>query len=173
MRKQDFLFVLARFIHLLNFEGRKDSQTIFSYALRYRPLGSTSDDTPMLSYVINERPEILIELCQGYSHRESALPCGTVLREILKHEAVTAIILYDQLKGDEQVATFDTLDMQTRQTGQGIFWQFFKYLDGGAFEVTADAFTTFRVSLSPLQKLRVNVPNRISSQNTSLLLPNT
>jgi len=31
-------------------------------------------------------------------------------------------------------------------TGNGVFWKFFGWIDKGAFEVSADAFNTFRVS---------------------------
>jgi len=151
MKTNDFLFTLARSIHLLPFEARKDSQAIFSYALRFRPPGSTDEDAPGLSYVINERPEVLVELCRGYGHRDSALPCGMVLREIIKqHEAVAAIILYDNSQGDGPASTFRDIDTQMIQTGDGVFWEFFKYIDQGAFEVSADAFTTFRVGHTSL-----------------------
>ena len=146
MRRDDFLAWLARSIHLLPFEARKDSQAIFSSILRFRPGGSTAEDTPALSYVIHNRPEILIDLCRGYTHRDSALPCGMVLREILKHESVTAIIMYDQSLGDGPAISFDEVDTMALQSGNGIFWEFFKWIDEGAFEVSADAFTTFRVN---------------------------
>ena len=146
MRRDDFLIWLARSIHLLPFEARKDSQAIFSYILRFRPGGSTAEDTPALSYVIHDRPEILTELCRGYNHRDSALPCGMVLREIMKHESVAAIVMYDQSLGDETAIAFDDIDTMAIQSGNGVFWKFFTWIDEGAFEVSADAFTTFRVS---------------------------
>ena len=146
MKKEDFLVTLARSIYLLPFESRKDTQAIFSYVLRFRPPQSTTEDTPALAYVVDERPEVLVELCRGYAHRDSALPCGMVLREILKHESVAAIILYDQSQGNESTTPFNDIDTQAPQSGNGVFWDFFRWIDEGAFEVSADAFTTFRVS---------------------------
>ena len=147
MIQEDFLYVLANSIHLLSFESRKDSQAIFSYVLRFRPSGSTAEDSPALSYVINDRPEVIIELCRGYNNKESAMPCGAVLREVLKHELIVGTILYDQsLENQPDVRNNRMAYLDEPQSGDGVFWKFFDWIDGGAFEVSADAFTTFRVS---------------------------
>lgn len=74
------------------------------------------------------------------------MPCGTVLREILKHDEVAEIILYDQSKEGERAIRFDEIATDVKQTGTGVFWKFFGWIDRGAFEVSTDAFTTFRVS---------------------------
>ena len=145
MKKDDFLVPLARSIHLLSFEARKDSQAIFSSVLRFKPGLSTAEDTPALIYVVDQRPEVITELCRGYAHKDSVSPCGMVLREILKHEAVAAIILYDQSQPNEEAIPFTDIDVQAPQSGNGVFWDFFKYIDEGAFEVSADAFNTFKV----------------------------
>ena len=148
MIQEDFLHILASSIHLLSFESRKDSQAIFSYVLRFRPPGSTAEDSPALSYVINDRPEVVIELCRGYNYKESAMPCGAVLREVLKHESIVSIILYDQSLENQLDAKIEGIAYaEEPQSGDGVFWKFFDWIDGGAFEVSADAFTTFRVSI--------------------------
>lgn len=148
MIEQDFLYALANSIHLLSFESRKDSQAIFSYVLRFRPPSSTAEDSPALSYVINKRPEVVIELCWGYNNKESAMPCGAVLREVLKHELIVSIILYDQSLDNQPDKKIDDIAyLDEPQSGDGVFWKFFDWIDGGAFEVSADAFTTFRVSI--------------------------
>ena len=147
MIQEDFLYVLAKSIHFLSFESRKDSQAIFSYVLRFRPPGSTAQDSPAMSYVINDRPEVVVELCRGYNNKESAMPCGAVLREVLKHELIVSIILYDQSLENQPDTKIDDIPYVDKpQSGDGVFWRFFDWIDGGAFEVSADAFTTFRVS---------------------------
>ena len=75
------------------------------------------------------------------------MPCGVVLREAIKHEAVAAIILYDESRANGKAVNIDQIDPEMRQPGEGIFWKFFPWIDGGAFEVSTDAFTTFRVKL--------------------------
>ena len=150
--QEDLLHLLARSVHLLPFESRKDTQTIFSYVLRFKPPNSTSPDAPALSYVINQRPEVIVELCRGYEHRESAMPCGVVLREALKHESVATIILHDQSQGNKKAIRIEDIDVDERQSGDGVFWKFFPWIDGGAFEVSTDAFTTFRVSPRPARE---------------------
>jgi calcium binding protein 39 len=100
-----------------------------------------------LSYVINNRPEVLVELCNGYDHKESATPAGTVLREVLKSDSATAIILYDDPgEGTPSAKGLTGIQPEARQSGKGVFWKFFNWIDQGSFEVGADAFTTFRVS---------------------------
>lgn len=146
MIQEDLLYLLAINLYRLLFEARKDAQTIFSYVLRFTPPTTQPKSDPIaLSYVINKRPEVLVELCKGYDHKESAMAVGTVLREILKNDAVAAIILYDDpaegsngLRGIQQEA---------QQSGKGVFWKFFDWIDQGSFEVGADAFTTFRVRI--------------------------
>ena len=156
MIQEDFLYVLASSIRLLSFESRKDSQAIFSYVLRFRPPGSTAEDSTALSYVINNRPEVVVELCRGYNYKESAMPCGAVLREVLKHESIVSIILYDQSLEDQlDTKTGGMAYVGDLQSGNGVFWKFFDWIDGGAFEVSADAFTTFRVSISAFHRLIV------------------
>ncbi|MCJ1275399.1 hypothetical protein MMC21_003202 [Puttea exsequens] len=144
MIQEDFLYTLARSIHLLPFEGRKDTQTLFSHILRFRPPNSTAEDSPALEYVINERPEVIVELCRGYEHKESVMPCGVVLREILKHEDVAQIVLCDESKPGEAAIRINEIDEEALQNGEGVFWKFFPCIDTGAFEVSADAFSTFR-----------------------------
>ena len=145
--QEDLLFYLAQGIHLLPFESRKDTQTIFSYVLRFRHSGSTNPQPPAVPYIVNSRPAIITELCKGYEHRESAMPCGVVLREALKHEEIALIILYD-----EPDATFNVEEFNdgVQSSGNGIFWRFFTWIDRGAFEISTDAFTTFRVRLNVL-----------------------
>lgn len=144
--QEDLLHFLARSIHLLPFETRKDTQAIFSHVLRFKPANSTASEPPAVAYIVDTRPEIIVELCRGYEHRESAMPCGIVLREALKHESVAAIILYDHSGQNGSATKMDDIDFEAEQTGEGVFWNFFSWIDRGAFEVSTDAFTTFRVS---------------------------
>lgn len=147
---EDLLHLLAVNLFRLPFESRKDTQVIFSYVFRFRPATAAPKSDPLaLSYVVCNRPQVLVELCRGYDHKESATPAGSVLRELLKNEAAAAIILYDD--GDEPGSSskgLNAIDRDRPQSGRGVFWRFFDWVDKSSFEVAADAFTTFRVSLS-------------------------
>ena len=154
MKREDFFHHLARNIHLLRFEARKHAQIILSYALRFKPPNSKEEETPGLTHIIDHRPEVVRDLCQGYEHRESAMPCGAVLREILKNEHVTSLVLYDETTDEEQpAARVHDLDFERPQTGQGIFWRFFDWIDNAAFEASTDAFSTFRELLTKHKQL--------------------
>ncbi|KAL8740973.1 MAG: hypothetical protein Q9190_006374 [Brigantiaea leucoxantha] len=139
---EDLLYLLARSIHLLSFESRKDSQSIFSYVLRFKPPDLLDPDPPALAQVVNQRPEVIIELCRGYERKESAMPSGVVLREVLRaHEAIAEIILFDQSGEDLRTST------------EGVFWNFFRWINDSPFEVSTDAFTTFRELLTRHRQL--------------------
>jgi len=146
MIQEDLLYSLAVNLWRLPFESRKDAQVIFSYVLRFRPpTASPKSDPIALSYVVNNRPEVLVELCNGYEHKESATPAGTVLREVLKSDAAVAIILYDDPEVNVNTKGLTGVQPEAKQSGKGVFWKFFNWIDQGSFEVGADAFTTFRV----------------------------
>ncbi|KAI9801442.1 MAG: hypothetical protein M1833_002674 [Piccolia ochrophora] len=151
--QEDLLLTLARSIHTLPFESRKDTQVIFSFLLRYKQPTGTATEPLCVNYMVDNRPEIIVALCRGYDHRESALPCGTVLREALKHDAVVATILYDDQRrsggsGGSGHRALSSINPDIPHSGQGVFWRFFDWIDKGAFEVSADAFTTFRELLT-------------------------
>ncbi|KAI9714939.1 MAG: hypothetical protein M1812_006252 [Candelaria pacifica] len=147
---EDLLAVLARSIHRLPFESRKDAQVIFSYVLRFKAPNSSADEPLALNYVVNNRPDIIVSLCKGYDYRESALSCGTVLKEALKHDAIAAIILYDEPTAGMGATA---INPDIPQTGNGVFWRFFDWIDNGAFEVSADAFLTFKDILTKHKQL--------------------
>ncbi len=147
--QEDLLHALAVNLWRLPFVACKDAQVIYSYVLRFRPPTASPTSEPLaLSYDINNRPEVLVELCNGYDHKESATPAGTVLREILKSDAAAAIILYDDPNEDGQsnAKGLTGINPEAKQSGRGVLWKFFNWIDKGSFEVGADAFTTFRVS---------------------------
>ena len=145
MMQSDIFYLLARSMRLLSFNSRKEAQIIFSCAFRFRPANCTTEESPALNYVVNQRPEVVVELCRGYEHKESATPCGSVLRENLKNDNIVAIILHDQSKEGEPAIKPSEIDFNARQNGDGVFWKFFDWIDRSAFEISADAFTTFRV----------------------------
>lgn len=153
--EEDLLYLLAVNLHKLPFESRKDSQVIFSYVFRFRPAtASPKSVPPALAYVIDKRPQVLVELCKGYDYKESATPAGTVLREVLKSEAAAAIILYED--GEAPGSSIRGLEAITKdrpQSGNGVFWNFFDWIDKSSFEVAADAFTTFRELLTKHKEL--------------------
>lgn len=140
--REDVLATFACHIHRLPFEARKDVQTIWSSALRWRPVGAPNPEPRVITWILTERPEVLIDLCNGYNYRESAMPCGTVLREALKHDSMAAIILYDE----PTIRGLRGVDPNQATSGNGIFWKFFHWIDKGQFEVSADSFNTMRVS---------------------------
>ncbi|KAF2012264.1 Mo25-domain-containing protein [Aaosphaeria arxii CBS 175.79] len=170
--QEDILFFLANNIHKLPFESRKDAQVIFSTAFRYKPAGAS--DPQVLHHVISYRPEIIIALCRGYDRRESAMPCGGVLREALKYDAIAALLLYDEPTPDGKTRDLASVNPDIPSSGEGVFWKFFDWIDKAAFEVSADAFNTFRDILTKHKSLvatylQTNFDMFFSKYNTILL----
>lgn len=143
---EDLFYTLAYNIHRLPFESRKDTQVIFSTAFRYKHPGSVSPEPDVLHYIVTERPQVIIALCNGYNYRESASQCGSILRDALKFESVAALILYDGREEDERTLNLNSGATNEPAQRNGVFWQFFDWIDKSAFEISADAFNTFRVS---------------------------
>ncbi|KAF2445507.1 Mo25-domain-containing protein [Karstenula rhodostoma CBS 690.94] len=163
--QEDLLFTLANNIHKLPFESRKDAQVIFSTAFRYKPAGAP--DPQVLHHVIQYRPEIIISLCRGYDRRESAMPCGGVLREALKYDSIAALLLYDEPTSDGKTRDLASVNPDVPSSGEGVFWKFFDWIDKGAFEVSADAFNTFRSLVAGY--LQTNFDMFFSRYNTILI----
>jgi calcium binding protein 39 len=141
--------ILVDNIHRLPFEARKDTQTIVSNVFRWRSPGSTSTEPDALREVIHKQPELIVALCNGYSRRESASPCGGILKEALKWDAVAAVILYDEpMPNGKTVDIYNEVDTSKPSSGRGVFWNFFGWIDKSSFEISADAFDTFRLLLT-------------------------
>ncbi|QDS78000.1 hypothetical protein FKW77_002396 [Venturia effusa] len=141
---ENLLLLLASSIHKIPFEARKDTQFIFSNAFRYKHPGSSAEEPVALHWVLQSCPQIIIALCNGYERKASAMPCGGVLREALKYDAVAALILYDEENEEGQARDLGSVDTARACSGKGVFWSFFDWIVKSSFEVCTDAFNTFR-----------------------------
>ncbi|KAF2174160.1 hypothetical protein M409DRAFT_16428 [Zasmidium cellare ATCC 36951] len=151
---ESLLPTLVDKIHRLPFEARKDTQTIISNVFRFRNPGSSSNEPDALKEVLRRQPEIVIALCKGYERRESASPCGGILKEALKWDAVAAVILYDEPSSDgKTIDIYNDVDVTAPASGEGVFWSFFTWIDKSSFEVSADAFDCFRLILTKHKQL--------------------
>lgn len=125
------LLLLIRNMNRIDFEGKKDAVQIFNNILR-RQIGTRS---PTVEYICT-KPDILYSLCRGYEQQDIALSCGTMLRECVRYEALTKIILNSEH-----------------------FYDFFKYVEVSTFDIASDAFATFKVrrEKSPFSKLSLTL----------------
>ncbi|KAK5088743.1 Hym1p [Lithohypha guttulata] len=126
---------------------------LFSHILRFKPANAAPGDPSAISYLVLQRPEIIIELCRGYNHAQSAMPCGQILRQALAYDTIAAVVLYDESQPGERAVQLKEVDVGHRQSGKGTFWNFFQWINKGSFEVSADAFTTFRDLLTKHKQL--------------------
>ncbi|GJQ10951.1 hypothetical protein GpartN1_g5628.t1 [Galdieria partita] len=125
----DFLLLLAQGMQELDFEARKDAAQVFNNILRrcetqrlrtsLKSAGSPVKPTA-LDRIANT-PQILEALIKGYEHTETALPCGSMLRECIRHETLAEMMLYSDL-----------------------FGLFLDYIESNNFDVASDAFASFK-----------------------------
>lgn len=77
---------------------------------------------------MSTREDVLLTLIQGYDNHEVALNCGMILRECIRHESLTKIILY--------------------AAQSSYFYRFFGYIELSTFDLASDAFATFKELLT-------------------------
>ncbi|KAF2770402.1 Mo25-like protein [Teratosphaeria nubilosa] len=146
---EQILAPLIESIYRLPFEARKDTQTIISNVFRFRNSANHFQEPDALHTITRDSPELIVSLCKGYERRESAGPCGGILKEAIKHDAVAAIVLYDEPRPNGRTLDiYNDVDVSKPSSGQGVFWEFFNWIDKSSFEVSADAFDLFRLILT-------------------------
>jgi calcium binding protein 39 len=112
----NLLLELLLNIKIFEFEARKDVAQIYNYVLRQRKQNSVE--------YVKQHNEILTFLVDGYTDQEIALNCGSILREVIRHEELNEILLND-IK---------------------LFEAFFEYVQLSTFDIASDAFATFKVN---------------------------
>jgi calcium binding protein 39 len=121
--QNDLLQILVQQLGRLEFEAKKDAAQIFNNLLR-RTVGTRA---PTVEY-LSTREEVLLQLIQGYEQPEVALNSGLILRECIRHESLSKIILYHQ---------------QSQY-----FYKFFRFVELPTFDLSSDAFATFKELLT-------------------------
>ncbi|UMM41265.1 hypothetical protein L5515_017603 [Caenorhabditis briggsae] len=112
----NILPMVVKMLPKFEFECKKDVGQIFNNLLR-RQIGTRS---PTVEY-LGARPEILVQLVQGYTNSDIALTCGLMLRESIRHDHLAKMILYSD-----------------------VFYTFFHYVQSEVFDIASDAFATFK-----------------------------
>jgi hypothetical protein len=97
------------------FEARKDVAQVYNFVLRQKKVQAVE--------YVKQHPAILRALVDGYNDPEIALSCGSILREVIRHEELNELLLNDP----------------------NMFDLFFEYVQLSTFDVASDAFATFKV----------------------------
>ena len=117
IQSEGLLLILLEHLEEIPFEARKDSALIFSNLIRKNIYN-------FVQY-IESNPRIINLLSEGYSKSESALNCGSILRECIRHDNLAKILLYSDC-----------------------LWKFFDtYVHLPNFDVASDAFSTLHDAL--------------------------
>ncbi|XP_056175667.1 uncharacterized protein LOC115693259 isoform X4 [Syzygium oleosum] len=114
--KEDVIALIIHNLHILGWEARKDLVYCWAILLKQK-VGSTYC---CVEYIENHF-ELLDSLVVSYDNKEIALNCGNMLRECIKFPTLAKYIL--------ESASFEL---------------FFKFVELPNFDVTSDAFTTFK-----------------------------
>eukprot|EP00798_Chlamydomonas_sp_ICE-L_P026682 gene26682-4257_t len=118
----ELLLMLVKRLVSLEFEARKDVAAIFSCIVRIRD--DATDKSPGASYILS-RTTILDLLFQGYDEPSIALNSGSMLRDCIRDETIAKVVL------DSPIAT-----------------AFFCKVEVSNFEISSDAFSTFKDLMS-------------------------
>ncbi|EJT99608.1 mo25 protein [Dacryopinax primogenitus] len=116
----DLLLSLVTSIAKFDFEARKDVAQIFNNLLR-RQIGSR---WPTVDY-LSSRQDVVFATLEGYENESIALNTGMILKEMLRHEPLTKVLLYSDQ-----------------------FYQFPHYIENTTFGVSCDAFANFKDTLT-------------------------
>jgi len=119
---QDLIPLLCNNLPKFDFEGRKDTATIFNNFLRRQ---NAQQRFPMVEYLTNQHADILHNLIIGYENPDVALHAGAMLRGAIQHEGLAKIILYSPH-----------------------FTKFFQFVELPNFDIASDAFTTLKELLT-------------------------
>ncbi|ESN92199.1 hypothetical protein HELRODRAFT_89777 [Helobdella robusta] len=119
----------AKLLHLMvenlgkiDFEGRKDVVSIFISLLRRQAAGSQRH--PTVDHICENR-DVLDLLMVNYKNQELALNCGVILRECFRYEELVKLVL-----------------------NSDNFYKFFEYVEVTTFDISSDAFLTFKELLT-------------------------
>lgn len=113
-QSEGLMVLLIDHIDSIAFEARKDTALIFNNLIR--------KNIANFSQYLSDHVEIVQKLVGGYTSSESALSCGSMLRECIRHESLSRFII----NSDQLWLFFDT------------------YVHLPNFEVASDAFNTLR-----------------------------
>jgi calcium binding protein 39 len=137
----DLLSLLSENLSLMVFETRKDAVQIFNNLLRR---GMEALDSPTDTAVEATEPSepqtaveqlskggghLLMILVAGYDDNEIALNSGAMLRECLRDESLSKLLL-----------------------DSPVFWRFFQLVEKNDFDVASDAFASFKDLLTRHQQ---------------------
>ena len=117
-QQEGFMTQLILNLAIVSFETRKDVALIFNNMMR-----KNIND---FSAYIGENLQLVEILANGYLDPESALSCGSMLRECIRYEQLASFIL-----------------------SSGVVWLFFdSFVHVPSFEVASDAFNTLKELLT-------------------------
>lgn len=118
----------------LEFEAKKDVVAIFNGLLRRQ----VADRLTTVEYLCT-REATIVELSKSYSVTGTALQCGQILRECIKHEQLAKVLL---------IPTGTVASNGTAIKDRSEIWNYFDYIENSTFDIASDAFSTFRMLLT-------------------------
>jgi len=125
---QELIPLMMAHLGSLEHEARKNTVSVFNHLLR-RQIGQSY---PTIEYLVNH-PQILLQMVSGFKDSAIALNCGQMLRECIKHEELTQVLLQDEN-----------------------LYEFFDIIEQSNFDIASDAFATFKELLTKHKLLVAN-----------------
>lgn len=132
----DILPLLVTNMPRLEFEAKKDVVAIFNGLLRRQ----IADRLTTVEYLVT-REATIVTLSRSYMLPGTALQCGQILRECLRHEQLATVLLTPS-----GASTPNTNSPSSAR--QCEIWSYFDYIENSTFDIASDAFSTFRMILT-------------------------
>lgn len=127
IESENLLTLLVTDLERLPFEARKHVAQIFNNLMKR----AEEKEYAYLADHVCQNAGLLDTLVHGYDKPEIALNCGSILRECIRHQSITEILLHS-----------DNL------------WLFFdEYVHLSSFDLASDAFATFKELLTKHKEL--------------------
>lgn len=130
----DLLPLLISNMARLEFEAKKDVVAIFNGLLRRQ----IADRLTTVEYLCT-RESTIIGLSRSYELPGTALQCGQILRECIKHAQLANVLLTQP--GSSHTRS-NSADKQCE------IWNYFGYIENSTFDIASDAFSTFKLLLT-------------------------
>jgi len=117
---QELIPLMMAHLASLEHDARRNTVSVFNHLLRRQ----NGQAFPTVEYLVHH-PQILLQMVSGFKDSAIALNCGQMLRECIRHEELTQVLLQDEN-----------------------FYEFFDLIEQANFDIASDAFATFKELLT-------------------------
>lgn len=141
LQQEHLIAMLIEHISIVPFESRKDTALVFNNLCR-------KDWHRFATVYLAENFHIVYKLIDGYAFSDSALSCGSMLREAIRYEHLHRLVLYSPAADPtppSSSAAAAAIAEEPLVASSSLLWIFCdNYVHLPNFDIASDAFNTLR-----------------------------